>query len=269
MIPEKFFAYLSCMITYGLLSLLSIIVLIRTFLYGQPIFKRFTIRFNTPDLLPKKSSYGHHYPQPTTPLVQPQQQHDITSIASSMSLDTAVSETPDEEETERTPIYSASSINRPSPVALTTRPISKSAPVPKITYETSSSFTDKKLIVFLILCASVVRFVQFTLQTFVQHFQVYRSMEILVSTLPAAIFVSIELLLIFFWAEIVHHKKKSHLLKIVFILMNMCVYLFLLVCDCLLVYQVRYYILDCYCYSHTFINSSLNLIENKHEWTIL
>ena len=326
MIQEKFFAYLACMITYGLLSLCSTIVLVRAYLYGRTIFKRFSsmglssplsLYYSASSFLDdgettqneiRQSAPNNNHPHdptyfygansaasdfhnlPTTAAAATPVIYGtgttLASTASSTSLiqtetsnDGSVFEENDENDdmNESRPIITNLSNNNHNYIVSKKQKkknypnidhasingrsnkdnsnnnnnngttyyngshnhvLMKPIVAANVSYEASSSFTDMKLIMVLILLASVVRFVQFVLQTFVQHFLEFRSMEIVVSTFPVAVFMSIELLLVFFWAETVHRRKNDEELKLLFKIINLLMYLLLCVCDCLLIYQV-------------------------------
>lgn len=245
MTQEKFFAYLVCTITYGLLLLCSLIVLVRTYLYGLTILKRFVIgHSDSGDSFDSNSSIVGDSSQYSSSDENKSQEEQNGKMYASINSEENVQKSFEQQEEESMPIMNQYLLNKKTSH--------------NIAYETESSFSDKKLIMFLIMSASVVRFVQFLLQTFVKHFRVYRSMEILVSTLPATIFVSIELLLVFFWAEIVH-KSRSEGLKLLFIALNVLIYLILIVFDSLLVYQ--FFNIDRQLYN---ISDSFKIQNNKY-----
>jgi hypothetical protein len=106
-----------------------------------------------------------------------------------------------------------------------------------------SSLNQQKKIGSLLLIACLFRFFQFIIQAFIQPLNAIRCLILVITTLPAMIFISIQMLLIFFWARMssftndVDRAQKAHWLRRIFILSMAFVYSILIVFDVLLLAQ--------------------------------
>ena len=64
-----------------------------------------------------------------------------------------------------------------------------------------SPFSDKRLMFGLVVALSLVRFTQLAIQAGVSQFSEYRELLIIVSSFPGYVFISLMLMLVFFWTE--------------------------------------------------------------------